>query len=123
MIGARTMTNITLSLLKQCNCSWRSILAIAPNIAMVSRAAEGKGPRRERGRERGSGRGREKERKGEGETLAFISCICHSMLKKINYYFQQCITNKMINQNNNLRHFIMKLSKSYSQTLKIRVEI
>lgn len=68
VIGVRTMTNITLSLLRQCNCSWRSILAIAPNIATMSRA-ESKGERE-----------REKERdKRKEKTLTFISCTCHSI--------------------------------------------
>lgn len=37
-IGARMMANIALSLLRQCDCSWRSILAIATNTATVPRA-------------------------------------------------------------------------------------
>jgi len=65
VIGARTMMNITLSLLRQCNCSWRSILAIAPNIATMSRALESKGhSEREKEREKEREREREREKKG-----------------------------------------------------------
>jgi len=74
----------------QCNCSLRSILAIAPNIAMVSRAIEDKRPQWKWGK-----REREKEKdknKDLKKRLWYLSCICYSMLKKlINCYFKQCI--------------------------------
>lgn len=84
-----------IELLRQCNCSWRSILAIAPNIATVSRAAEGKGQRRERerrgGREEGEGAERVREIKGEVETGIYILYLS---LKKINELLSQTIYNQ-----------------------------